>query len=164
MAKTPAPRKGAAAASNNQQPLDPAQQQQKQQQKARDEGQEDQRHLTSFAPADSPPELAMGALLAAPPHVASDGPPDAQEAAAAADGLARSAHFFSLVFSLFEDLLGCKCPLPGMQQVGTLHAGMRPRISYVPCAVCRAEPPLCITANCFDHLPPSAATAGVPSC
>jgi hypothetical protein len=124
VAKTPAPCKGPAAANTHQPHLDLLQLQQQQQMAKGNGQQEEQRHLTSFASAEPPPELSVAAMLAVPPLVTSDDPPAAQEAAAGADGLARSAHFLSLVFTLFEDLLGGKCPLPGMQQVGALAGGI----------------------------------------
>lgn len=70
--------------------------------------------LTSFAPQQAPAELAVAAVLAAKPCLA----PANGSGSEATDGLARSAHFTGLVWRLFEEVLGARCPLPAMQQVG----------------------------------------------
>lgn len=82
--------------------------------------QQQQRQMTHFAPQQLPPELAVAAVLAVPPSLAgaangSNGSPAG--GSAAGTSLARTAHFFGLAFSLFEELLGAHCPLPAMQQV-----------------------------------------------
>jgi hypothetical protein len=86
-----------------------------------------QKQLTHFAPQQLPPELAVAAVLAAPPTISaaepassdggSDGGGGGGAGASRSDSLSRSAHFFTLVFALFEELLGASCPLPAMQQV-----------------------------------------------
>ena len=78
-------------------------------------GAQQQTQLTHFAPQRLPAELAVAAVLAAPPGVA---PSAADTGGSAVDGLARSAHFLGLCWSLFEDVLGARCPLPSLQQVG----------------------------------------------
>jgi hypothetical protein len=80
-----------------------------------------QKQLTHFAPQQLPPELAVAAVLAAPPTIpaeptSSDGG-GGGDGASRSDSLSRSGHFFTLVFALFEELLGASCPLPAMQQV-----------------------------------------------
>lgn len=76
--------------------------------------------LTHFAPQRPPAELAVAAVLASQPSVARDaggcGGSGGAAAAVASDGLARSAHFTGLAWSFFEELLGCSCPLPALQQ------------------------------------------------
>lgn len=87
--------------------------------------------FTHFAPQQLPAELAVAAVLAVPPSVngRSDSKPGSAGAAgkggSSADasssrggGLSRSAHFFGLAFSFFEELLGARFPLPTMQQAG----------------------------------------------
>lgn len=82
--------------------------------------------LTHFAPRQLPPELAVAAVLAAPPALGGEGGSGGSGAnrkassgsAGAASPLSRSAHFFGLVFSLFEEVVGERFPLPAMQQVG----------------------------------------------
>ena len=73
------------------------------------------KQLTHFAPQQLPPELAVAAVLAAPPSISAD--PSSSDGGGGSDSLPRSGHFFTLVFSLFEELLGASCPLPAMQQV-----------------------------------------------
>lgn len=78
------------------------------------------KQLTHFAPQQQPKELAVAAVLAAPPLVASAGaegqPGSGSSTNSASDGLARSAHFFGLVWGFYEEVLGTRCPLPAMQQ------------------------------------------------
>lgn len=83
-----------------------------------------QLQLTHFAPQQAPAELAVAAVLCAPPSLsAPNGKAPGGGAGAGSDGLSRSAHFFGLVWSFFEELLGAKCPLGAMQQVGRLAGG-----------------------------------------
>jgi hypothetical protein len=96
------------------------QQQQQQQQQAADD-----RQLTHFAPLEVPPDLEVAAVLAVPPSTSVEDSDADKAAAAAAYGLPRSSHFFGLAFSLFEEVLGTRCPLPAMQQVGWLGRGAR---------------------------------------
>ncbi len=79
---------------------------------SKDAGSQGEPQLTSFAPQKPPAELAVAAVLAVQPSIA-----PANGTSAAADGLARSAHFTGLVWRLFEEVLGARCPLPAVQQV-----------------------------------------------
>ncbi len=94
--------------------------------------QQQPKQFTHFAPQQLPAELAVAAVLATPPSLngrsdgkssssgtgGTDGKGGGSTGAGAASGgsLSRSAHFFSLAFSLFEELLGARFPLPAMQQ------------------------------------------------
>lgn len=94
--------------------------------------QQQPKQFTHFAPQQLPAELAVAAVLATPPSLngRSDGKSGSSgtggtggkgggsngAGAASCGSLSRSAHFFSLAFSLFEELLGARFPLPAMQQ------------------------------------------------